>query len=416
MSWLACSSSCNSLGPNASRLILGWNVDLSESPHFRVVREHDRHGKLVSERYLDPAATWGAPWLLNHRVTLHKQLFANAVSDKVPGQIPKVILGKKVVSASTTDTSVTLEDGTVLKGDLIIAADGIRSAVQQAVVGNSLVAKPSGHSAYRCLIPGEAVKADAEWSYLFVTPGVNIFVAEDRRIVAYTCCYQGRDFLNIVAPCPDKSLVQGVASKDSWSEKGSVEELVKTFSDFSPSLQRLLSYTEECGLWQLRDQDPLVRWHKGQVVLIGDAAHPMLPHLGQGGSQAIEDADMLGYLFKDLDSSAAHDVIEARLQRFFELRWERATFCQENSREQALGGRGDSKSLGVPLLNPLKTSQYLYNYIDGETYAAQKASDGQQTAKSIITDASSRSVPALLDETVSPLPVSPAVPPQVATI
>lgn len=375
-----------------------------------MVREHTGKGKKMMEQRLDPAAVWGAPWLLNHRVTLHKQLLANATADDgtVPGQPPKVLLGKKVVSANVEDTSVTLDDGTVLKADVLIAADGIRSVIQREVIGDSLVAKPSGHSAYRCLIPGEPIKADPEWTYLFDTSGCNIFLAEDRRVVAYTCAYQGRDYINIVAACPDKSLSEGVDSKESWSERGSVAELVKTFSDFSPAIQRLLSYSEECGLWQLRDQDPLKNWHKNQTVLIGDAAHPMLPHLGQGGSQAIEDADMLGYLFKDLDATASRSLIEKRLQKFFELRWPRATFCQENSRSQALGHRENDAELGVPILNPLKTAHYLYTYEDGETWAAQQAEEAKIKNESMLE---------AVDRSVSvPQHVAQATAPQVATI
>lgn len=374
------------------------------------MREHTANGKQVMEHRLDPAAMWGAPWLLNHRVTLHKQLLANATADDgtVPGKPPRILLGKKVVSANVENTSVTLDDGSVMKADVLIAADGIRSVIQREVIGDSLVAKPSGHSAYRCLIPGEPIKADPEWSYLFETSGCNIFLADDRRVVAYTCAYQGRDYINIVAACPDQSLSEGVDSKESWSERGSVAELVKTFSDFSPAIQRLLSYSEECGLWQLRDQDPLKNWHKNQTVLIGDAAHPMLPHLGQGGSQAIEDADMLGYVLKDLDSTASAHLIQQRLQKFFTLRWPRATFCQENSRSQALGHGENDAELGVPILNPLKTAQYLYTYEDGEAWDAQQAEEAKTKSSSMIE---------AVDKSVSvPPQVAQAVAPQVATI
>ena len=108
---------------------------------------------------MNPAEEWGSPWLLNHRVTLHKELLANVTSDKFPGKPPQILLGKRIVSADTATTTVTLNDGSEIKADLIIAADGIRSAVQKSVIGDTLVAKPSGHSAYRCLIPGEAFRA-----------------------------------------------------------------------------------------------------------------------------------------------------------------------------------------------------------------------------------------------------------------
>lgn len=265
-----------------------------------------------------------------------------------------------------------LDDGTTMQADLIIGADGIKSEVRNTVLGGSekLVAKPSGHSAYRALIPGDKVKADPELAYLFDQSGVTIYLAGDRRVVAYTCRFEGRDLINVVAAIPDSE--NPAVAKESWFEKGRVEDLLKAYSDFSPKVKRLLSYTEDCGLWQLRDQDPLDKWSNNAVVVIGDAAHPMLPHLGQGGSQAVEDADMLGYLFSDVARGASQQQIADLLVKFYKYRAFRATFCQESSREQALGARAETR-FQIPRLDPLKFSQLLYTYRGAKAWVEEEA-------------------------------------------
>lgn len=106
------------------------------------------------------------------------------------------------------------------------------------------------------------------------------------------------------------------------------------------------------GLWQIRDRNPVHGWHKGKALLIGDAAHPMLPRIvhrytpqilsliniyidqGQGGAQAIEDAASLPIFLLDTPPDMS---LAARLQRFEEFRYPRVTAIQERSRQQKEG-------------------------------------------------------------------------------
>ena len=79
-------------------------------------------------------------------------------------------------------------------------------------------------------------------------------------------------------------------TETSWTTKGDPKDLLNGFKDFPDWCKRLFSHAPELGLWQLRDLDPLSTWTRGKVILIGDAAHAMLPTQGQGASQAVEDA------------------------------------------------------------------------------------------------------------------------------
>jgi salicylate hydroxylase len=275
---------------------------------------------------------------------------------------------------------VTLENGKELRGDVIIGADGIKSQVRASLFGDNITAKPSGHSAYRGLIPGDKVLADPELAYLMGSTGLSIFLAKDRKLVIYSCRFQGKDYLNVVAVIPDQFLSE--ISLESWHEPGKVEDLIESFKGFHPTLLRLLSYMEECGLWQLRDQDPLSEWVKERAIVIGDAAHPMLPHLGQGGSQAIEDADMMAFCLAGMSSeTSSKESVHAALQRVFSLRYERATLCQERSREQAFGKREVQLDSSAPVkaLNPLQFAAYIFTYKGAKAWAEQQGEDTQGT-------------------------------------
>jgi salicylate hydroxylase len=235
--------------------------------------------------------------------------------------------------------------------------------------------------------------------------GLSIFLGVDRKLVVYTCRYQGQDFLNLVAAVPDHGMNE--SSEESWYAPGKVEDLQAAFEGFAPKLVRMLSYVKECGLWQLRDQDPLSRWVKGRVIIIGDAAHPMTPHLGQGGSQAIEDADMLAYCLAGLDSSTDASAINAALERTFSLRYERATMCQERSREQAFGKRAVQleTTTSMPSLDPMQFAGYTFSYQGAKWWAER-----QEAIKSNGSSSGSK------QENGSSKPIALDIVPEVATL
>jgi salicylate hydroxylase len=101
---------------------------------------------------------------------------------------------------------------------------------------------------------------------------------------------------------------------------------MKACSDLHPDLQAICSKAEDLKLWRLCEREnPIPTLTKGKVVLIGDAAHPMLPHQGQGGGMAVEDGAALGVLFSRLRSK---DEISDRLALFERLRLDRVSAMQ----------------------------------------------------------------------------------------
>lgn len=141
---------------------------------------------------------------------------------------------------------------------------------------------------------------------------------------------------SIVGLVPDDRTNEDVDSKQSWVSTGDLGRMLETFKDFPEWMQDVFKLTDDLGLWQLRDIDPLTTWTKGKVILIGDAAHAMLPTQGQGASQALEDAEALGAFFEGFgQSSQRTENVEEILEKVFQCRYERASLIQRYSRDAA---------------------------------------------------------------------------------
>jgi salicylate hydroxylase len=120
--------------------------------------------------------------------------------------------------------------------------------------------------------------------------------------------------------------------RESWSAPGDPAILAAAFADWAPQTRRLLSRVETTLKWGLYDREPLLRWTHGRLTLLGDAAHPMLPHMGQGANQAIEDAMALAILLRGV---AAADA-PAALMRYQTLRRDHTARVQRSARVNGL--------------------------------------------------------------------------------
>ncbi|KAI0163497.1 hypothetical protein BJ166DRAFT_569808 [Pestalotiopsis sp. NC0098] len=351
-----------SLQPNASKIVNTWEIDsfLSSCKPMidKAFRLFDITGKLVNEVKLD-TSMFGADRVLYHRQDLHSALLTAATSSELAGLPVEVRTGTKVVSCDPEEGTVTIEAGENLTADIIIGADGIHSVIRTAVLGKEQGAIPTGISAYRMLLPAELLKGiNIPQDVLDpANPVTTMVVGHDRRVIMGPG--RGAEIFGIVALVPDeKSREQ--STTDSWVAEGSIEALLEVFGDFPEWMLEIFKRAPDVALWQLRDIDPLPRWVRGRAILIGDAAHSMLPTQGQGASQSIEDAEALQAFLADLSGRPTVDQVQHALNNVFQSRFERASLIQKYSRQQARPGT-DAKSNTVKL-NPGEFMKYNCDY------------------------------------------------------
>jgi salicylate hydroxylase len=122
------------------------------------------------------------------------------------------------------------------------------------------------------------------------------------------------------------------AMKESWSAAGDPDVLRSQFEGWDPRIGSLLKEVDQTFRWALYDREPLPTWTQGRLTLLGDAAHPMLPHLGQGANQSIEDGIALATLLGRVGNPA----VPAALLAYERLRRERVAQVQLGARQHGL--------------------------------------------------------------------------------
>jgi salicylate hydroxylase len=116
--------------------------------------------------------------------------------------------------------------------------------------------------------------------------------------------------------------------KESWSAPGDPRALAVEFAGWDPMIEAIITQVRKTFRWGLYDREPLATWTCGRLTLLGDAAHPMLPHGGQGANQAIEDGVTLAAVLSRADRASAPRA----LQVYESLRHERCARIQRNAR------------------------------------------------------------------------------------
>ncbi len=244
--------------------------------------------------------TYGAAYYQMHRADLLEALVARFGAQNCR-------MGKALATLEQSEAGVALrfEDGSSAHADIVIGVDGLRS-----VVRDILFATPpptfSGHVAWRALVPGERLgpRAVERSNINHIGPGQNL--------VTYPV--RGTALVNVVA----LTRAQGWA-EESWNTKADPRELAALFVGWADYVERVIAAIEADALyrWGLFIRTPLERWVKGRVAVLGDAAHPMLPYMGQGASSAIEDGVVLGRCFAQVDDPLVALALyeQARVQR-----------------------------------------------------------------------------------------------------
>lgn len=303
-----------SLGGNGMRVLdalgLGSAARSVSANLQRITFHHWKSGDIAYEH---PMGDWydeqfGGPFLGIHRADFHRLLL-----DAVEGS-PN--WGRRCVAIDESASSVTLSfaDGSSATADVVVGADGLRSVVRDHVIGHPSGAVYSGMSCYRGLVPVDQVPGGSRF-------GLTFFLGPNRHLVVYPV--RGGELINFVAYVPDPSW-----SVESWSFQSSPAEAAGAFEGWTPTVTTMLSHAADVGRWALYDREPLRRWSTARVTLLGDAAHPMLPHAGQGSNQALEDAAALAFALSASPPASA-------LQRYEQLRKARTRKIQMGSRANA---------------------------------------------------------------------------------
>ncbi|KAJ2890851.1 FAD/NAD(P)-binding domain-containing protein [Zalerion maritima] len=295
---------------------------------------------------------YGDPWWYFSRADIHSELKRTALSPDGLGNPAHLETGAKVCTVDPAAGTVTLEDGRVLTGDVIIGADGIRSTTGKAVFRSKIQTVDGGMSAYRCMISSAQLRADPLTAPLVDCAKVLMLMAPDRRIVVYPC--SSWDFMNFVCIFPDDQ-----PRTSQWTSQVAVETMIATFADFHPAIPKMLGMATDTGVWKLLDREPLENLVQDKFALIGDAAHAMGPHQGQGGCQAIEDAEALRVI---LAGCTDPSEVPHRLSVYNKLRVERVAQVVRYTRAMAPRRSDDPRGDKVDHKTTQTYSDYYWRY------------------------------------------------------
>lgn len=239
---------------------------------------------------------------------------------------------------------------TAVTADAVVGADGIHSAVRQAIAAD-VVARFSGLCAFRCLVPADQAPGMA------LRPVQTLWLGPGHHFVHYPIS-RGR-LVNIVAFAP-----AGDWRTESWTADGEIADLLAEFDGWDARLAQLIASATTTKRWAVYDRDPLAQWTRGRVTLLGDAAHPMLPFFAQGAAQAVEDAAVLAGCLR----TAGPDSVRDALQRYERLRRPRATQVQLMSRGREVqnhlpdGPEQEARDAQLANGRPLLDNAWLYGH------------------------------------------------------
>ena len=319
------------LGP----AVENWGARVGQgSYYFR----HD--GTPIAPVQVADAAGWNATF------GMHRADFVELLAASVPAGI--VHTGHRAIGFEQNDDVARVEfsNGTTAAAEVVVAADGIHSELRSYVFAPS---RPVFHGtiSYRGLVSREHLPnwPMDRWQ-MWAGPSKHFLVFPVRH----------GTMVNYAGFVPTDEEM-----KESWSAPGDPAVLRSEFEGWDPRIGNVLRQVDKTFRWALYDREPLPTWTNGRLTLLGDAAHPMLPHLGQGANQSIEDGMALATILAQGDISA----VPASLLAYERLRRERVAEVQRGARQNGLRLDSASADLGVrdaELAAHAEFRKHLYSY------------------------------------------------------
>lgn len=317
------------LAPNAMRGLdyIGVGDEVTETgiePSTQHISHWQNGNTLLTVERRNTKEQYNAAYVYIHRADLHKILVAAAEKNGVTIHLNKQL---ETVRTDGDQACVEFTDGETFKADLVIGADGLKSNTRKLF--KTQAPHFTGHIAYRALAPASpAIQALIDQPGMHIGPG--------KMVVRYPL--RKGNILNLVFFTRQEGW-----EEDGWAITADIEELKQQFEGWCPDIQTLLNEVKPGTVfkWAINAHKPLEGgWSKdSNVTLIGDAAHAMTPFLGQGAATGIEDAVMLSRAITDADT-----LTEA-LERYEAARYERTSFIQKESNENADRLQGEESEM-----------------------------------------------------------------------
>ncbi|HVQ12237.1 MAG TPA: FAD-dependent monooxygenase [Vicinamibacterales bacterium] len=292
------------LSANATRFFEEFGLTPQLASHWfevsALIFRDGRRGSIIGKHQVGATyrQRFGAPYIGIHRADLQAILSAAVGLDAIR-------LRKRLVAIDDTGARAALrfDDGTTSNADLVIGADGARSLVRRWVLGYD-DALYSGCSGFRGMVPMDKVPSlpDPTALQFWMGPG--------GHLLHYP---MGHDHINFLlverhpTPWPRRD----------WVMPATEGEQLRHFGQWHPAVVEMITAKPISDRWGLFHRPPLGRWTRGRVTLLGDAAHQLAPHHGQGANQSIEDAVVLAACLGELGSGSLAGALERyeRLRR-----------------------------------------------------------------------------------------------------